>query len=45
MANSFEYINAHPKETKRRLGISYQDLQQLIYQAEQRHRDIQAQKE
>ena len=45
MANPLEYINAHPKETKRLLGISYQDLQQFIDQAEQRHQDIQTQKE
>ena len=45
MANPLEHINAHPKETKRMLGISYQDLQLLLYHAEQRHQDIQAQKE
>lgn len=45
MANPLEYINTHPKETKRMLGISYQDLQQFICQAEQRHQDIQTQKE
>jgi hypothetical protein len=45
MTNPFEYVNAHPKETKRMLGISYQDLQQFIGQAEKRHQDIQTQKE
>ena len=45
MANPLEYVNAHPKETKRMLGISYQDLQQFIEQAEQRHQDIQTQNE
>jgi len=45
MANPLEYVTAHPKETKRMLGISYQDLQQFIGQAEQRHQDIQSQKE
>jgi hypothetical protein len=45
MTNPLEYVNAHPKDTKRMLGISYQDLQQFISQAEQRHQDIQTQKE
>jgi hypothetical protein len=45
MANPLKYITAHPKETKRMLGVSYQDLQSFIVQAEQRHQDIQTQKE
>jgi len=32
-----EYIEKHPKETKRLTGISYEQLQQLFTQAEVRH--------
>jgi hypothetical protein len=45
MANPFEHINTHPKEAKRMLGISYQDLQLLISQARKKHQDIQAHQE
>jgi hypothetical protein len=33
LANPLEYVNAHFKETKRLLGISYHNLQQFIGQA------------
>lgn len=45
MTSPFEYINAHPKETKRMLGVSYEDLQQLIYQVELKHQEHHTQKE
>jgi hypothetical protein len=32
-----EYIEKHPKETKRLTGIDYEQLQQLFTEAEVRH--------
>ncbi len=37
MSLLLEYIEKHPKETKRLAGINYQQLQQLFTQAEVRH--------
>ena len=45
MTSPFDYINIHPKATKRLLGVSYEDLQKLIHQVELKHQEKQAQKE
>ena len=45
MSSSLVYITENPEETKRLLGIDYEDLQQLIQQAELKHRDRQAERE
>ena len=37
MSLLLEYIEKHPKETKRLTGIDYEQLQQLFTQAEVRH--------
>lgn len=39
MSSPFVHINNHPKDTKRLLGIDYEQLQNLIQNAEQAHRD------
>ena len=42
MSLLLEYIEKHPKETKRLIGIGYEQLQQLFSQAEARHHQKQA---
>lgn len=37
MSLLLEYIEKHPKETKRVIGIDYEQLQQLFIQAEALH--------
>ena len=37
MSLLLEYIEKHSKETKRLIGIDYEQLQQLFTQAEVRH--------
>ena len=45
MKNPFHYIQQYPKRTKQLLGISHEQFQQLLVQAEARHRQQQAAKE
>lgn len=42
MSLLLEYIEKHPKETKRVIGIDYEQLQQLFIQAEALHHQKQA---
>ncbi len=45
MKNPFHYIQQYPKRTKQLLGISHEQFQQLLVQAEARHRQQQAARE
>ena len=40
-----DYINENPKETKRLVGLEYENLQNLIQQLELRHQAFQSQQE
>lgn len=42
MSSLLEYIKKHPKETKRLIGINYEQLNQLFTQAEALHHQKQA---
>lgn len=42
MSDILNYIEENPKETKRLIGMGYEQLQQLIYNAEQLHHKQQA---
>jgi len=42
MSLLLEYIEKHPKETKRLVGIDHEQLQQLFTQAEALHNQKQA---
>jgi hypothetical protein len=45
MSSLLDYIEKHPKETKRLVGIDYEQLQQLFTQAEALHHQKQLEKE
>ncbi len=42
MSDILNHIEENPKETKRLIGMGYEQLQQLIYNAEQLHHEQQA---
>ncbi|MEH1968560.1 hypothetical protein [Nostoc sp.] len=42
MSDILNHIEENPKETKRLIGMGYEQLQQLIYNAEQLHDEQQA---
>jgi hypothetical protein len=42
MSDILNHIEENPKETKRLIGMGYEQLQQLIYNAEQLHNEQQA---
>lgn len=42
MSEILNYIKENPQETQRLIGVEYEQLQQLIKNAEQRHHEKQA---
>ena len=42
MSDILNHIEENPKETKRLIGMEYEQLQQLIYNAEELHNEQQA---
>ena len=42
MSDILNHIEENPKETKRLIGMEYEQLQQLIYNAEELHNEKQA---
>lgn len=45
MSSLLEYIEKHPKETKRLIGVNYEQLNQLFTQSEALHHQKQAESE